>query len=222
MHWMRCGSCGHVCTDGYFTGAAAELLFSKSNATQQLGYEFERARAISARMVARTVRYGADAGTWLDVGFGDGSLLFTADEWGFAPVGLERREANVAALRGLGYEAHCADLAAFRRDEAVDVISMADVLEHMPFPAAALQAAGQLLRPGGTLLISLPAYNSPLWQYLDGAEANPYWGEIEHYHNFSRARLYALLADRGFVDFSYGISERYRCCMEILARWHGR
>jgi protein O-GlcNAc transferase len=47
--------------------------------------------------------------------------------------------------------------------------------------------------------------------------ANPYWGEIEHYHNFSRARLYTLLEEFAFKPQSYGISERYRACMEVIA-----
>jgi hypothetical protein len=46
---------------------------------------------------------------------------------------------------------------------------------------------------------------------------NPYWGEIEHYHNFSRKRLYALLQNHGFKPADYHISERYRVCMEVIA-----
>jgi hypothetical protein len=43
-------------------------------------------------------------------------------------------------------------------------------------------------------------------------------GSIEHYHNFSRSRLYALLRETGFEPVRYGISERYRACMEVIAR----
>ncbi len=46
---------------------------------------------------------------------------------------------------------------------------------------------------------------------------NPYLGEIEHYHNFSRTRLFELLEECGFGIVKYGISERYRVCMEIIA-----
>ncbi len=48
--------------------------------------------------------------------------------------------------------------------------------------------------------------------------ANPYWGEIEHYHNFGRTRLYALLEETGFELVRYGIRERYRACIEFIAR----
>ena len=56
------------------------------------------------------------------------------------------------------------------------------------------------------------------WRLLDAAKVNPYWGELEHYHNFSRARLYALLKECGFEPIHYTISERYRVCMEVIAR----
>ena len=46
---------------------------------------------------------------------------------------------------------------------------------------------------------------------------NPYWGELEHYHNFSRKRLYDLLIENKFDPISYSISERFRMCMEIIA-----
>jgi hypothetical protein len=59
--------------------------------------------------------------------------------------------------------------------------------------------------------------DSIVWRALDAAGTNPYWGEIEHYHNFTRARLNALLEDCGFASLDYNISERYRSCMEIVA-----
>jgi len=97
------------------------------------------------------------------------------------------------------------------------VISMADVLEHMPYPKAGLKAAHRLLRPGGVLFVSMPNMDSMVWRALDASGSNPYWGEIEHYHNFTRQRLYALLDEHGFSPVHYDISERYRCCMEVIA-----
>jgi protein O-GlcNAc transferase len=46
---------------------------------------------------------------------------------------------------------------------------------------------------------------------------NPYWGEIEHYHNFFRKRLCALLQEHGFKPVEYHISERARVGMEVIA-----
>jgi len=66
---------------------------------------------------------------------------------------------------------------------------MADVLEHMPYPKPALAAAYRLLRPGGILFVSMPNYGCAAWRLLDALQCQTYWGELEHYQNFSRARL---------------------------------
>jgi SAM-dependent methyltransferase len=95
---------------------------------------------------------------------------------------------------------------------------MADVLEHMPFPKRALHHARRLLRSDGLLFLSMPNADSFLWQILNRGRANPYWAEIEHYHNFGRKRLHALLGECGFEPVRYGVSFRYRSCMEVIAR----
>jgi protein O-GlcNAc transferase len=45
----------------------------------------------------------------------------------------------------------------------------------------------------------------------------PIGGEIEHYHNFSRKRLYAHLEEQGFRPVEYHVSERHRVCMDVVA-----
>lgn len=56
---------------------------------------------------------------------------------------------------------------------------------------------------------------------LTAQQANPYWGELEHFHNFGGARLYSLLEAHGFQPLHYTISQRYRVGMEIIARRAG-
>ena len=60
---------------------------------------------------------------------------------GFDPVGLDLRPTSVEAMRKLGFEAHCLDVTAFDSPNRFSVVSMADVLEHMPFPKDGLGAA---------------------------------------------------------------------------------
>lgn len=214
--WKKCAACDHVFTDGYFTDEASRIIFSKTHEYQKTGQNIEKQRFISARMIEKALPY-ASGGHWLDIGFGNGSLLFTAQEYGFNPVGVDLRDSNVAALKQFGIEAHCVDINKFDQPGRYSVISMADVLEHMPFPKPCLAAVHKLLRPGGIVLISMPNSGSMVWKALDMANANPYWGEIEHFHNFSRERLYSLLNECGFEPLRYGISERYRVCMEVIA-----
>jgi protein O-GlcNAc transferase len=219
MHWVKCDGCAHVFTDGYFDAAGLELLFGKVHEGQTPGFDVARARGVAARIVSEVSRFrGGDGGHWLDVGFGDGSLMTTADEFGYDVVGLDLRHDSVAKMRELGFDAHAVDLAEFTPAQTFDVISMADVLEHMPFPKLALERARKLLAPGGALFVSMPNLDAFAWRDLDTRGANPYWAEIEHLHNFGRKRLYALLEEMGFTPRRYGISERYIACMEVLAR----
>jgi len=217
MTWVRCTACGHVFTDGYFSPEVAGEIFERTNAGQQPGAAFEQNRMVSARIVERVARHVA-SGAWLDVGFGNGSLLFTAQEWGFEPIGLDLRASSVEAMQRFGIEARSADLATLDEPGRFSVISLADVLEHMPFPRQGLLAAHRLLAADGVLFVSMPNYDCMAWRLLDAANANPYWGELEHFHNFSRARLYALLGEQGFEPVHYAVSERYRVCMEVIAR----
>ena len=216
MHWRQCSACRHVFRSGYYSDAALNIVFRGTNESQVVGYDLERQRYVSAQMIEKVLAYQTH-GTWLDVGFGNASLLLTAQEYGFEPVGLDLRSQSVNELRKWGVAAHCQDVAEFQLSHPASVISMADVLEHMPFPKVGLHAAHRLLHPGGVLLISLPNMGSPVWKALDANNANPYWGEIEHYHNFERDRLYALLTESGFQPVRYGISQRYRVCMELIA-----
>jgi 2-polyprenyl-3-methyl-5-hydroxy-6-metoxy-1,4-benzoquinol methylase len=216
MQWKQCRDCLHIFTDGYYTDEACNIIFGKTNESQKVGGKIEANRFVSSKMVEKVLPYASD-GIWLDVGFGNGALLFTAQEYGFTPVGLDLRSENVNIMNSLGIEAHCKNIEDVSLPETCAVISMADVLEHVPYPKTVLSAARKLLKDGGVLLISMPNTENILWKILSDQNANPYWGELEHYHNFSRTRLYALLNEHGFNPVRYGISERYRVCMEVIA-----
>jgi len=216
MVWRTCTACGHVFTDGYFNDEALQIIFGDTHEHQKVGFEIEKQRYVSSRIVEKVLPY-AQSGKWLDVGFGNGSLLFTAQEYGFTPVGVDLREDNVNLMKKIGIEAYCVDIKALEQRPRYDVISMADVLEHMPFPVEGLETVHRLLNTGGILFVSLPNMDSVLWKYLSSNNANPYWAELEHYHNFGRKRLFELLQDVGFEVLRFGISERYRACMEVIS-----
>lgn len=216
IRWMRCADCTHSFAEGYYTDAALEVLFSKTQDNQTVGAGLEQNREVSARMIEKVLPYRQD-GVWLDVGCGNGSLLFTAAEFGFDPVGLDLRPQTVAGMNALGVECHQQDITAFQYNRPISVVSMADVLEHTHYPKACLEATHSLMEPGGVLFVSMPNADSMLWNIATQQNSNPYWGELEHYHNFGRTRLYDVLQETGFTPVRYGISERYRMCMEVIA-----
>lgn len=232
MKWRRCGACRHVFTDGYFGDAALAVLLSDVQERQQPGSDVENGRNRWAYVVERAAALVPGApqrgfetqtapGRWLDIGFGDGALLMTAQEWGFDVLGIDLRADSVDALNALGVPARCIALDQLDAPGAFDVISMADVLEHMPFPGQALGQVHRLLAERGIVYVSMPNADSASWRALDREGKNPYWVEIEHYHNFTRERLQALLRESGMAPIWYGVSNRYRCGMELIARRTG-
>ena len=218
IQWLICSDCKHVYTDGYWTPDALNLIFSKTHDNQRVGHDMELGRYVSSEIVEKVIKGGKERGRWLDVGFGNGALMFTAAEYGFEASGLDLRPDNVEAMKETGFNAHCSDITDFNDDQFYDIISMADCLEHMPYPKKGLAAARDLILRGGVLFLSMPNLSAPLWDYLNKTKANPYWGEIEHFHNFSKERLYDLLRETRFSPISYGVSKRYRACMEVVAR----
>lgn len=215
--WMQCRACSHIFTNGYFTEEALRIVFSGTHQDQMAGANLETQRSISSRMVTRVAKYKAE-GAWLDVGFGNGSLVMTAMEFGYDATGLDLRRDNVERMNRLGLPAIYGDITSLDHVNRYSVISMADVLEHIPHPKQALEAAHRLLVHQGIFMVSMPNAAAPIWRILTEARQNPYWGEIEHYHNFTKGRLYDLLQEMRFEPLEYGVSERYRMCMEIIAR----
>lgn len=195
------------------------MLLAATVPGQEPGDDIENQRALWAAVVDRvTARTDAAPARWLDVGFGNASLIFTAAEWGYRPLGIDLRPSSVAKLEALGFEARCCDILEFKEPSAFQVISLADVIEHIAFPRRALEHAATLLEPRGLLFVSTPNMDTAVWRALDAQQANPYWFELEHYHCFSRARLYALLQECGFEPLHYAVSPRYRCGMDVIAK----
>ena len=224
IRWVQCAGCEHIFTEGYFTEEVQGQVLETAHAHQMptAGKELETARHVAARVVGSlgSVR-GRVGGRWLDVGFGNGALLATAAEFGHDAMGIDVRPAVVTAMRSLGYPARCVEFTDFHDAEGFDVISMADVLEHMPFPRQALRHAEKLLKAGGAIFVSMPNMDCLIWKLMDRHESNPYWAELEHCHNFTRERLYALLQQVGFDPCHYAVNARYLAGMEVIARKPG-
>lgn len=221
MTWLICSDCEHVYTDGYFGADINDILFATAHKEQLPGWEPELGRSIAGRIVERIATVSRPPGQWLDVGFGDGNLLLTAQEFGYEPIGLDLRSKAVEGLTALGVEAHSHTLsvhADIHPRPSYSVISLADVLEHDPYPVRMLNAARALISSDGALFVSCPNLACAPWAMMTKLNANPYWSEIEHFHNFTRARLTKLLEQCGFAVVRYGISERYRMGMELIAR----
>jgi SAM-dependent methyltransferase len=133
----------------------------------------------------------------LEIGCGTGDDLIWAREMGWEVSGIEigEKATQVAQDRGLDVQCSQFENANLTRDH-FDCIVMTQVLEHLYSPKAALRRCHELLRPNGTLLISVPKFDSwprralgDCWQGL--------WFPI-HLHHFDQAVLETMIRDAGF------------------------
>ena len=200
---------------GDFAPDVLAVVFGQTQDVQKPGWDMERQRVVSGRIVDRLVNYVAD-GNWLDVGFGNASLLFAAQEWGFHPVGIDLRVSCVEALKVFGIEAHCVDINEWDAAGRFSVIVWQMFLNICPFQKRRWHRLTAFCEP--VVLYSCQCQIAKARSGgTDAQNLNPYWAEIEHYHNFGRTRLCRLLEEMGFQPVRYAISERYRAGMEIIA-----
>lgn len=228
LDWMRCSKCNHVYTRYYWSQKGLEEVFRNAHPSQLAGEigTVDAKRITWAPVVGkvldllggyRSVMSSSHSPTWVDVGCGDGALVMTAGDFGFKALGLDIRDETVSSIQKSGFRAQQGDFMSTKFEGKLDVLSMMDVLEHMPFPVSAINKAAEVIRPGGVLVISMPDFNCSSWRMMDAAKANPYWMEIEHHHNFSRQRLAILLQENGFTVADFAIPHRYKAQMEVYA-----
>ncbi len=157
-------------------------------------------------------RHALDGGRLLDVGANLGFFAKEASRH-FETEGLEPAAAMVEWGRAhLQAPIEVGSIDDPRQDfrDRFDVITMFDVIEHVPDPRGALERCREYLAPGGRLFITTPDAGSAMarllgrqWYYLD---------LVQHIALFNRANLTRLLADTGFaLVATRTVGRRYRC-----------
>ena len=134
----------------------------------------------------------------LDVGCATGIFLEVAREAGWHGEGVDISGYALARAQGKGFEVHRGTLVGAGLPEGgYDVITMWDLIEHVPDPAAVLAECHRLLRPGGVVAISTPDAGSLLARVLGGRWLG-FRSIDEHLYFFSRRSMGAMLEAAGF------------------------
>jgi SAM-dependent methyltransferase len=133
----------------------------------------------------------------LDVGSGLGDLLSVATRRGWEAIGVEPNPfAAQIAEQFVAATTLCASIEqACLRQESFDVVTCADVLEHLRRPDRMLREAARLLRPGGLTLITTVDVESRTARAL--RQRWPHYHR-DHLWYFSRATLRRLVTASGF------------------------
>lgn len=159
----------------------------------------------------------------LDIGAGAGLFAHLLAESGAVVQGIEpqaifrafAREKFGLELQGETVAADCWQQG-FR--DFFDLVTLWDVFEHVNFPAELLQQAGNLIKPGGLLVLDTPRrdalyYRISEWSYRLSRGANPLFLEtlysplpFRHKQIFTLRQLLQLVERSGFSVLSVNSS----------------
>jgi 2-polyprenyl-3-methyl-5-hydroxy-6-metoxy-1,4-benzoquinol methylase len=153
------------------------------------------------RRLARIERFVSKAhkGKLLDVGCATGFFLSVADQAGWQVQGLDVSHfAAKYAAETFGFDVQQGSLLELHYPErAYDLITMWDVIEHVPDPKAYVEHIATLLKPGGLFSLATPDVDS-LPAKLTGKRWVGYKLSEEHVYYFAPSTLTQMLNEAGF------------------------
>lgn len=145
------------------------------------------------RWIVQALRQNLPPGGWgtiLDVGCGDGLFFDRLAEFGEVE-GIETSREIVDTSNPHFQKIYIGPFdGSFRPGKEYSLILLLDVLEHIPEPLDALRRCVSMLKPGGSLFLTVPAFNL-VWTNHDVVN--------HHVTRYRRATLFPLLQRAGFT-----------------------
>lgn len=217
--WFECGSC-HGCWVGKLSFADPRDFYAETYYSDELGrlsnewWDFDQGAQTQFRWILKEAKKRVAHGRWLDIGCGGGFFLKLCREAGYEVAGLElARQAREKASKVLSLEIEREPVedCAFAPG-SFDVVSMNNVLEHIPEPLKTLREVHRILRSGGLLTISVPNANfgrfvltwlTPFAQVLRRADpiySLAVFDADMHAYAFSPGALQRFATKAGFLE----------------------
>lgn len=143
-------------------------------------------RALLSGVIAECIANGSSGLRVIgDFGCGSGGMWVALKDWGKV-IGIDRSPLAMSLCRSKGYTGLA--MGAVEKlplgTAALDVVVMTDVLEHVQDDALAIRECARVLRPGGVLILTVPALPF-LYSQHDRV--------LGHFRRYSRRRLVHLL-----------------------------
>lgn len=192
---LRCKKCGLI----YLSPRPRPQLIINgySSAEDERYISQEKGRQATFKGCLKTIQRLSNKGKLLDIGAASGTFVKMAASAGYEASGIEpsvwmcefaKKHHNVTVLPGTLEDIKFSD-------SSFDIITMWDVLEHIPDPMNTLKEIKRILRPGGLLVINYPRIDDPLARIF----GRSWWFLLSvHLFYFTPKTLSAYLEHLGF------------------------
>ena len=154
--------------------------------------------------------------TLLDIGCGEGFFLFNASKAGYTTKGIEiSQDAAEYAIREFGLDVEAKPFEELRfAENYFDVVTLWQVLEHVPYPLIILKEVHRILKPEGLLATSTPDIESILAKIF----RRKWWNLRKlHINQFTVKTLTDMLKRAGFKNvFSTKYKEYISISMLVI------
>jgi 2-polyprenyl-3-methyl-5-hydroxy-6-metoxy-1,4-benzoquinol methylase len=196
---VKCRNCQLVYVNPIENVSTINEAYSQRRSTD--ASTIRRIRLRNSQSQVRLIRQYKNGAHLLDIGCGEGFFLFSASRAGYAARGIElSQDAAEYARRefGLDVEAKPFEEVRFPEDH-FDVVTLWQVLEHVPHPSMILKEVHRILRPEGLLALSTPNIGG-----LPARILGRRWWNIRrlHINQFTTKTLVTALNNIGFRNVS--------------------
>ena len=168
----------------------------------------------TAKSQVRLIQKYARGTNLLDIGCAQGFFLFSASKVGYTTKGIEISRDAVEYARGeFGLDVEAKPFEELRfAENHFDVVTLWQVLEHVPYPLMILKEVHRILKPGGLLVVSTPNIEGRPAKILKKR-----WWDIKrlHLNQFTTKTLTDILQNAGFKNMS-SVSYRGFVSLSIL------
>jgi len=168
----------------------------------------------TAKSQVRLIEEYASGTNLLDIGCAQGFFLFSASKAGYTTKGIEiSQDAAAYAIKEFGLDVEAKPFEELRFPESsFDIVTLWQVLEHVPYPLTVLKEVYRILKPGGLVVASTPN--------IEGIPAKilrKKWWDIKrlHINQFTTKTLADILHNAGFKKMS-SVSYRGFVSLSIL------
>jgi 2-polyprenyl-3-methyl-5-hydroxy-6-metoxy-1,4-benzoquinol methylase len=155
----------------------------------------------TAQSQLRVIQKHSGGTDLLDIGCAQGFFLFSASKAGYTAKGVEMSAEAVAYARDeFGLDVEDKPFEEVRLAEShFDVVTLWQVLEHVPYPLMMLKEVNRILKPGGLVVVSTPNIEG-----IPSKILGRNWWDIKrlHINQFATKTLAHVLRNAGFRSIS--------------------